>query len=98
MLKLSYKNISEKMYEDYLKYLLNKYFNFDQIDNIINNNPFLNFSCFYPLPNFVETTYYKEDDEIICENNIYELIGNSSNHRILFSNRLLKFTFFNIIF
>jgi len=90
MLKLTDKNVNIKIYEDYLLYLLNKYFNIN--NNIINNNPFLHFSCFYPLPNSLEITYYKQDDEITNNNNIYEFIGNSSINRILFGNRLLPNT------
>lgn len=87
MLKLSDKNVNKKMYEDYLKYLLEKYYNIN--DNIINNNPFLHFSCFYPLPNSLEISFYENEDKIIQENNIYEFIGIPSNNRILFANRLL---------
>lgn len=89
MLKLSDRNVSKKMYENYLKYLLQKYFNTNLSDNIINNNPFLNFSCFYPLPNLLEINYYKEEDEIIKDNNVYTFIGKSSINRILFGNNLL---------
>lgn len=87
MLKLSDRNINNKMYEDYLKYLLEKYYNIN--DNIINNNPFLHFSCFYPLPNSLEVSFYEDEDKIIEENNIYEFAGSPSNNRILFANRLL---------
>jgi hypothetical protein len=89
MLKLSDKNVSNKMYENYLKYLLEKYFNINLSNNIIDNNSFLNFSCFYPLPNSLEIRYYKEEDEVIKENNIYKFTGKSSDNRILFGNRLL---------
>ena len=89
MLKLSDKNVSIKMYENYLKYLLKKYFNTNLSNKIIDNNSFLNFSCFYPLPNSLEIRYYKGEDEIIKENNTYKFIGDSSNSRILFGNRLL---------
>jgi hypothetical protein len=89
MLKLSDKNVSKKMYEDYLKYLLEKYFNINLSNNIIDNNSFLNFSCFYPLPNLLDINYYKDDDEVIEENNIYKFTGEFSNIRILFGNRLL---------
>ena len=87
MLKLSDKNVNNKMYEDYLKYLLEKYCNIN--NNIINNNPFLHFSCFYPLPNSLEVTFYDNEDKIIKENNTYEFAGTQSSNLIIFANRLL---------
>lgn len=89
MLKLYDNNLDNNMYENYLIYLLQKYFNIDLSNNIINDNPFLNFSCFYPLPNLLEITNYKDDDEVIEHNNIYKFVGKSSNNRILFGNRVL---------
>ena len=92
MLKLSYKNINKKLYEDYLNYLLYKYFDINLNNTIINNNSFLNFACFYPLPTSCEISSYKNDDEIINNNNVYEFVGKSSNHRIMFGNRLLPYS------
>jgi len=89
MLKLSYKNIDKQLYKDYLKYLIVKYFNINLNDNIINNNSFLHFSCFYPLPNSLEISFYDENDRIIKENNTYTFTGKPSTRRILFANRLL---------
>ena len=89
MLKLSDKNVNKNIYENYLKYLLEKYCNVNLNDNIIDNNPFLNFSCFYPLPNSLEVSDYQDADKINQDNNIYEFVGTPLNNRILFANRLL---------
>lgn len=89
MLKLSDKNVNKNIYENYLKYLLEKYYNINLNATIINNNPFLNFSCFYPLPNSFEISHYEDMDKINQYNNIYEFIGTPTNDRIIFANRLL---------
>ena len=89
MLKLSDKNVNKNMYENYLKYLLEKYCNVNLNNNIINNNPFLNFSCFYPLPNSLEVSHYEDADKINQDNNLYEFVGTPTNDRIIFANRLL---------
>lgn len=86
MLRLTDKNVNKKMYKDYLKYLLEEYYDIN--DNVIDNNSFLNFACFYPLPNSLENNFYEDDDKIIKNNNTYEFVG-EPNNRILFANRLL---------
>lgn len=89
MLNLHYKNVNNKIYEEYLKYLLEKYFDININSNIIINNPFLNYSCFYPLPSSLEINNYSNNDKVIKNNNFYQFIGNSSHYRIFFGNRLL---------
>lgn len=87
MLKLSDKNVNKKMYKDYLQYLLEKYSHINC--NIINNNPYLHFSCFFPLPYSLEINHYDDNDKTLKHGDIYEFIGIQSNHRIFFANRLL---------
>jgi hypothetical protein len=93
MLKLTDTNIKKEMYEDYLKYLLEKYFNINTLKIfILNFNPFLSYSCFYPLPISLDIENYGVDDKINKDNDDYDLIGKCSNNRILFANRLLPNT------
>jgi hypothetical protein len=91
MLKLTDTNVKKEMYEDYIRYLLEKYFNINTL-NIINPNPFLSFSCFYPLPISFDIDNYKDIDKINKNNDEYDLIGICSNNRILFADRLLPNT------
>jgi len=81
MLKLLNPKLNKNIYEDYIKYLLSLFYNYDKNYEIIINNHYITYKCFYPLP----TKLINNNDN---NDNIYYLDEGDKNI-ILFGDRFL---------
>jgi len=89
ILHLSKHKMNKKLFEEYIKYLLDTFFNFNNKYNIIINNYYLTYKCFYPLPTKLVNDGYILNNKITADGNIYSFDGTPTLNRILFANRLL---------
>ena len=90
MFKITSNTINKKIYEEYTKYLLFKFYYYNKYNKIINNNVFFNYITFYPLPTKLITKYC---DNIIENQNIYSFsyFNNNSKSILLFADRILPY-------
>lgn len=82
MLKLLNPKLNKNIYEDYIKYLLSLFYDYKKDYEIIINNHYITYKCFYPLP----TKLIVEENN---NNNIYSFEGNELKNKILFADRFL---------
>lgn len=79
------------VYQEYIKYLIDKYFGYNY-RNIISNNIISKYLTFYPLPTEIITEYYNNNYKINKHNNTYHFIKPSENNNIvLYTNRFLPY-------
>lgn len=77
--------------EQYIIYLINKYFNYDY-KNIISSNIISKYLTFFPLPTELTTEYYIDNYEINKHNNTYYFINPVKNNNvILYTNKYLPY-------
>jgi len=81
MLKLLNPKLNKNIYEDYIKYLLSLFYNYNKDYEIIINNHYITYKCFYPLPTKLINNNENND-------NIYYLDEGDKNI-ILFGDRFL---------
>lgn len=89
MLHLSNYKVNKSLYEQYIKYLIDEFYNFNKEYNIIFNNLYVSYKSFYPLPTSLFTENYKLDNKICKIDNTYYLEGSQNTNRILFADRYL---------
>ena len=90
ILKISLKNIlkDEKLIEEYIKYIINIFYKYENIEC---TNYIIALLFFHPLPNRFVTDNYINDNLIIEESdNILVFKGKEGENRILFGNRNLS--------
>ena len=61
MLHLSNYKVNKSLYEQYIKYLIDEFYNFNKEYNIIFNNLYVSYKSFYPLPTSLFTENYNLD-------------------------------------
>ena len=81
--------MNKKLFEEYIKYLLDTFFNFNNKHNIIIKNYYLTYKCFYPLPTKLVTNGYLLNNKVTADDNVYCFDGTPKLNRVLFGNRLL---------
>lgn len=79
--------------QEYMIYLINKYFNYTY-KNIISSNIVSKYLTFFPLPTELTTEYYTGNYEINKQNNTYHFINPVKNNNvILYSNKYLPYCY-----
>jgi hypothetical protein len=89
MLHLSNYKINKNLYEQYIKFLINQFYNFNKKYNVVINNLYLTYKSFYPLPTTLVTEDYTLDNKIAKVDNTYYLEGKPGIIRILFADRFI---------
>jgi len=82
MIKLLNPNSNKNLYEEYIKYLISLFYSYKKEYNIIIDNHYITYKCFYPLP-----TKLILNNKVIEDNNIYYLEEN--DNKVLYADRLL---------